>query len=223
MNLSYFLKMVRTNAGLSQRDLSMKTGIATTLLSRYENGRVVPRPETLNRIAQGIGIPLANFFDVQDEAEGVEPKPTSRAAYDEASGHSMMLSILEGVNDLFFQDEKCHVNKKEMKKIWFPFDSVVRGLSIDRLVGHFVMDSSMEKQFKRGSLVLVDVVNKKPASGHFLCLLVKGQLLIRLVTAHNQSETTFMATDLNDLIPLVSIGAMDFSVVGTVVWKSELM
>ncbi len=223
MNLSYFLKMVRTNAGLSQRDLSMKTGIATTLLSRYENGRVVPRPETLNRIAQGIGIPLANFFDVQDEAEGGEPKPTSRAAYEEASGHSMMLSILEGADDLFLQGGECHINKGEIKKIWFPFNSVVRGLSIDRLVGHFVMDSSMEKQFKRGSLILVDVKNKQPASGHFLCLLVKGQLLIRLVTAYSKSDTTFMATDLNDLMPSMTMKPRDFSVVGTVVWKSELM
>lgn len=223
MNLSYFLKMARTNAGLSQRDLAHKTGIATTLLSRYENGRVTPRPETLNRIALGIGVPLSNFFDVQVEAKLVEPQLTTRAAYDEASSNSMMLSILDDEDALYFYDNRCCVNKKGMSKIWFPFESFVQGLNVDRLVGHFVADSSMAKQFKRGSLVLIDTGNQRPISGHFVCLVLNGQLMIKLITAYNKKETTFVSADANGLIPPLSLKTGEFDIVGTIIWKSEAM
>lgn len=215
--------MARTNAGLSQRDLAHKTGIATTLLSRYENGRVVPRPETLNRIALGIGVPLAHFFDAQNEGQNSASQFTARAAYDEASSSSMMLSILENENALYSSGERCYVNKNVMSKIWFPFESFVRGLQTDRLIGYFISDSSMEKQFKRGSLVLIDTDNQQPINGDFVCLCVKGQLLIKLITAFHARETTFVSADLNGLIPPLVLKNGEFVIVGTIVWKSELM
>lgn len=50
------LKKLRTDAGLTQIALQMKTGIEQALLSKFENGERVPPTETL--------ITLADFYDV---------------------------------------------------------------------------------------------------------------------------------------------------------------
>lgn len=50
------LREARLNAGLSQSALERKSGIPKSMLSRYENDRLLPSVRTLRRLADAIGI-----------------------------------------------------------------------------------------------------------------------------------------------------------------------
>lgn len=52
------LRQARRDAGLSQRELSRRTGVANTLLSAYENGRRQPGADTLLRLLAATGSSL---------------------------------------------------------------------------------------------------------------------------------------------------------------------
>lgn len=224
MKLSHFLKIVRLNAGLSQRDLAKKTGIAATLLSRYETGKLNPRPDTLKKIAQETGEPLANFLHIQDRTNDSALAEKRLSIINNAENTSnRLLPILEDEHQLLIQDEKCVINKIGMKKIRFPFDSFIKGLNKKSLVGYFVDDLSMEKHFKRGSLILIDLADQKVVNGRFLCILLNSVLAIKYVASHNPRTTIFVSSDTDCLIPPLSISNNDFVVVGTVIWKSELI
>jgi transcriptional regulator with XRE-family HTH domain len=58
---------IRNQKDLSQRELSQRSGIAASYLSRIENRHLEPRPKTLRKIAQVLGVPLAEFFQDHDE------------------------------------------------------------------------------------------------------------------------------------------------------------
>ena len=53
----------RKNAGLTQRQLSEKTGIDQGDISRIENGEANPSLRTLKRLAAGMGMKLRLEFD----------------------------------------------------------------------------------------------------------------------------------------------------------------
>jgi DNA-binding XRE family transcriptional regulator len=58
---------IRNQKGISQRELSQRSGIAESYLSRIENRHLEPRPKTLRKIAQALGVRLAEFFQDHDE------------------------------------------------------------------------------------------------------------------------------------------------------------
>lgn len=49
---------VRTAAGLTQRDLAERTGLAQSQIARLESGRVCPNWQTMARIFQAVGAHL---------------------------------------------------------------------------------------------------------------------------------------------------------------------
>jgi transcriptional regulator with XRE-family HTH domain len=49
------LREVRRRAGLSQHELARRSGIASTLISAYENGRRVPGGDALIRLIEACG------------------------------------------------------------------------------------------------------------------------------------------------------------------------
>jgi transcriptional regulator with XRE-family HTH domain len=49
----------RTAAGMTQEQLSLESGVATAQISRIENGRANPETETLVRLAEAMGVPVA--------------------------------------------------------------------------------------------------------------------------------------------------------------------
>lgn len=53
------LRGARLNAGLSQSGLERKSGIPKSMLSRYENDRLMPSVKTLRRLADAIGTTLS--------------------------------------------------------------------------------------------------------------------------------------------------------------------
>jgi transcriptional regulator with XRE-family HTH domain len=60
---------IRNQKGVSQRELSERSGIAGSYLSRIENRHLEPRPKTLRKIANALDVPLAEFF--QEHAENL--------------------------------------------------------------------------------------------------------------------------------------------------------
>jgi transcriptional regulator with XRE-family HTH domain len=62
MNLGTRILQARTQKNISQSELSRRSGIASSYLSRIENRRLEPRPKTLRKIADALGVPLAELF-----------------------------------------------------------------------------------------------------------------------------------------------------------------
>ena len=47
---------VRSDLGLTQRELALEVGISTVQLSRYESGKSSPRPPVLSKLAKALGV-----------------------------------------------------------------------------------------------------------------------------------------------------------------------
>ena len=56
---------LRQAAGISPLALSQRSGVSRSMLSRIENGQVSPSVETLDRLANALGMPLSRFFAEQ--------------------------------------------------------------------------------------------------------------------------------------------------------------
>jgi transcriptional regulator with XRE-family HTH domain len=56
------LRRARADAGLSQEDLSERSGLHSTEISRLERGVREPRLGTIVRIARGLGIAAADLL-----------------------------------------------------------------------------------------------------------------------------------------------------------------
>jgi transcriptional regulator with XRE-family HTH domain len=56
------LRATRVKAGYSQSDLEGISGIPKARLSRYENGHVAPSIQTLERLAQALGVSEASLL-----------------------------------------------------------------------------------------------------------------------------------------------------------------
>jgi transcriptional regulator with XRE-family HTH domain len=67
MSIGTRVMQIRNQKGITQRELSGRSGIAGSYLSRIENRHLDPRPKTLRKIAEALEVPLAEFFRDQDE------------------------------------------------------------------------------------------------------------------------------------------------------------
>ena len=56
MTLGEKIKQLRKEKGFSQSVLEKRSGVNAKLLSKYENGRIMPTADTLRRIAEGLEI-----------------------------------------------------------------------------------------------------------------------------------------------------------------------
>ena len=88
MSLDERLKEARKNAGLSQKEVSERTGIAKSTLSEYESGKTTPTMNALYKIMNVIGVSADFLF--QDEVENHETVLTERES--ELIGYSRKLS-----------------------------------------------------------------------------------------------------------------------------------
>jgi DNA-binding XRE family transcriptional regulator len=59
---------IRNQKNLTQQQVSQRSGIAGSYLSRVENRRLEPRPKTLRRIAEALGVPVSEFFQEGPQA-----------------------------------------------------------------------------------------------------------------------------------------------------------
>jgi len=66
------LRALREQAGLTQHELAGRVGvIGGARVSAWEQGRSIPRPETLHKLAAALGVDVAALFDVGPGGVGV--------------------------------------------------------------------------------------------------------------------------------------------------------
>ena len=101
--LGAVIRSNREAAGWSLRRLEERTGIDNSLLARMEQGNIgKPAPENLRRIAEALGIPLADLYALADWAVPSElpsPGPYLRAKYRDLS-ESALRALTEDLNQL---------------------------------------------------------------------------------------------------------------------------
>ncbi len=62
------MRTARKSRGITQSEISKKTNLDQSHISRIENGTADGSPNQILSIARAIGIPIAQLFDDQDEA-----------------------------------------------------------------------------------------------------------------------------------------------------------
>ena len=62
MSIGSRVIQIRNEKNLTQQQVSRKSDIAPSYLSRIENRRIEPGPKTLRRIAEALGVPVSEFF-----------------------------------------------------------------------------------------------------------------------------------------------------------------
>lgn len=75
-DLAGAVRRLRESQGMSVRVLATRTGVSASFLSQVENGLASPSIATMERIAAGLGVTLAQFFQ---DAAGVTPAAVVRA------------------------------------------------------------------------------------------------------------------------------------------------
>ena len=90
MSIGAKIIQIRNQKQMSQRQLSQRSGIASSYLSRIENRRIEPQPKTLRRIAQALGVPVTDLFE-----EPLQPIEGTRCAVS-VSGQCIMDMIHSG-------------------------------------------------------------------------------------------------------------------------------
>lgn len=63
--IGHQVRALRIAAGASGGELAASSGVSRSMLSRIERGLVSPSVETLDRIANGLGVPVSRFFSDQ--------------------------------------------------------------------------------------------------------------------------------------------------------------
>ena len=88
------LKEIRRRHGLSQIDLSRRSGVAQNTISDIETGRREPRPSTLRKLAKSLGVEVADFYP-----ETSHPKVSAPSSPEEwlraHGGHLLRLTDAE--------------------------------------------------------------------------------------------------------------------------------
>ena len=63
LKLGHKIKYLRGKSGVSQLDLSLKTGLTTRTISRIEIGQIDPKYSTLLKIAEALNTELTALLD----------------------------------------------------------------------------------------------------------------------------------------------------------------
>lgn len=61
------MRAARKSRGMTQSEVSQKTGLDQAYISRLENGTAEGSPAQIMSIARAIGVPIAKLYDDQDE------------------------------------------------------------------------------------------------------------------------------------------------------------
>jgi transcriptional regulator with XRE-family HTH domain len=68
------LKEIRRQKGWSQKDLADESGVGQDTISGIESGRHEPRPSTLRKLAEALGVQVADFFREPTSPKVLRPR-----------------------------------------------------------------------------------------------------------------------------------------------------
>ena len=63
------LKALRESSGDTQVSLASRAGISETALNQIERGKAKPRPKTIQKLADALGVPVAAISYVEQRQE----------------------------------------------------------------------------------------------------------------------------------------------------------
>lgn len=109
MNIADKIKAIRTDKGLSQKEIALSVGIDQAQYSRIESGKVEPTLSSLEKIAEAMGVKLADFFS--------EEKPIDVNSYDKSVVERLRLldELEETEKSSIFNIIDMAVSKKRLK------------------------------------------------------------------------------------------------------------
>lgn len=61
------IKKARTDAKMTQKELAEKCGMADSAIRKYESGKVTPKLETINKIAEALKVNVADLLGIGDK------------------------------------------------------------------------------------------------------------------------------------------------------------
>jgi transcriptional regulator with XRE-family HTH domain len=82
MRMADRIRQIRLERRVSPERLEAKTGLAKSLLTRLEKGQEVPTLQTLDSLADALGVPVHRFF-YDDGEPPLTPRLTPRLAWKE--------------------------------------------------------------------------------------------------------------------------------------------
>lgn len=71
MTVGERIRTARKNAGLTQKQLGEKSGIAEPTIRKYELGKLNPKRETLKKIADALEIPVIDLYSSEEYAQAI--------------------------------------------------------------------------------------------------------------------------------------------------------
>jgi len=77
MGVGRKIRQLRSESQITQKELSERTGLAVSYLSRVENGRLTPTLPTLTKITDALKVPLPALFDASEALEAKDQCPVS--------------------------------------------------------------------------------------------------------------------------------------------------
>lgn len=98
MTVGELIKSVRIEKGMTQKQVADACGMADSAIRKYESGKIIPKQETINRIARALGVSTLRFID-WDSVESAGP--------DDEEDPTIMEEILK---DFPHQTEPIHLH-----------------------------------------------------------------------------------------------------------------
>lgn len=120
---SDILKTKRQAAGISYNDLSNKTGIAASVLFKYEVGEIYPRQKALNKICEFLSLkPKEIAAIISKEKKGKSQKKYISRIYGNSSYPDLRKIILESYSPDYVVDRKNIISLRKMIKEFDPHE-----------------------------------------------------------------------------------------------------
>ena len=65
MTIGELLKHARLDAGLTQKELAEKCGMADSAIRKYESGKIVPKVDTMRRISNALNVDIGKLYGIE--------------------------------------------------------------------------------------------------------------------------------------------------------------
>ena len=117
MPTATMIKKIRKEKGLTQKQLGDLCGIADSNIRKYENGKQFPKMETLQKIADALGVNLGDLIDDWVMRKETEPKYKPLSPEEEKKRHEL---LKEGaIRDISYNIEKYQLYDQYLSEDFF--------------------------------------------------------------------------------------------------------
>lgn len=148
------IKQARLNSHMTQKQLAEKCGMADSAIRKYESGKVIPKVETVQKIAKALGERWNWFYALTAEDGGIDIRSErlkKEGTYEERlSAACEWLEIIESdaerkTKRIWRADEENQRIKKHLEEVATEYD--VKPCDLERV--YPFIDDSLQQQVKR--------------------------------------------------------------------------